>query len=128
MTNSITYWWRTSFFLMEFFCIFFTKKIDIQPPHYDFRLQVLSNSLGTDIALGFKAMMSTNDLGLLLPIAICVNLWMPGFNVWWSWITFFSIVFCCTSSPFVRVFSKLHHPFHFWEFICNHLLSTRLKV
>jgi hypothetical protein len=66
---------------MAKFHIFSTQKIGIQLPHYDFWLQILSNSSGIDIALSFRVKISTNNLSLLPPIAICANLQMSGFDV-----------------------------------------------
>jgi hypothetical protein len=71
---------RASVFLMVKFCIFSTEKIEIQP-HCNFRLEIPPNSLGIDIALDFMASNSMDSLGLLLPTAICANLWMLGFDV-----------------------------------------------
>ncbi len=68
------------FFLTVKFRIFSTKINAIQP-RYNFRLEIPPNSSGIDIALDFMASNSMDSLGLLSPIAICVNLWMLGFDV-----------------------------------------------
>lgn len=115
---------------MAKFDIFSTQKIWIQLPHYDFRIQTLSNSLGIDIALSFKVKISRNKLSLLPPIAICANPQMLGFDVQRLGIVFFFFfgVFHCNSPPFAKALLKVLHPFRFHEFICSHLLSTKLKV
>jgi hypothetical protein len=41
----------------------------------------MPNLSGIDVALGFRAMISTNGLSLLSLIMICVNLWMSSFDV-----------------------------------------------
>jgi hypothetical protein len=66
---------------MEKFHIFSNQKIGIQLPHYDFRLQISSNSSRIDIALSFRVKISTNNLSLLPPITICAHPQMPDFDV-----------------------------------------------
>jgi hypothetical protein len=66
---------------MAKFHIFLTQKIGTQRLHYDIRLQISSNSSRIDIALSFRVKISTNNLSLLPPIAICANLQMLGFDV-----------------------------------------------
>ncbi len=71
------------------------QKNGIQPC-YNLRLEIPPNSLGIDIALDFMASNSMDSLGLLLPIAICVNLWMLGFDVQCSLLHRWSfVVLCC---------------------------------
>jgi hypothetical protein len=69
----------------------------------------MPNLSGIDVALGFRAMISTNGLSLSSLIMICVNLWMSSFDVWKLGIGFFFTIFCCTLQPFVRgLLSQLH--------------------
>lgn len=100
-------------------CIFFTQKFEIGPPNYDFRLQIPPNSSGIDIVLSFKAKISINGLSLLPPIVICAC-WVlmhddKGSTLFqWSFIAFLHLS--------QELYSKLHHPFCFHEFVCSCLL------
>jgi hypothetical protein len=96
------------------FRIFFTQKILIGPPNYDFMLQIPLNSLGIDIVLGFKARISINDLSLLPPIVICACRVLMHDDkgstlLQWSSIAFLHLL--------QELYSNLHHPFCFHEFV-----------
>jgi hypothetical protein len=113
---------------MAKFHIFSTQKIWIQLPHYDFRIQTLSNSLGIDIALSFKVKISTNNLSLLPPIVICANPQMSGFDVQRLGIVFFFFLgesSIATHHLLQKLYSKLCTPFVFMDlYVATYYLQS----